>query len=143
LAFLASYHRLFPLGEEAVNASRCVLPIPTATRVRLDKLAMAEEAALRLRLQAKEVALRSLTKKYLAFSNAIEKSSVEECEAMHEALILEIKTYEFSISKGSLLVDTNVQQVAEYDAMQQDVEAMMCAPPVEHHRLSSCLTVLL
>ena len=96
----------------------------------------AEEAALRLRLQAKEVALRSLTKKYLAFSNAIEKSSVEECEAMHEALILEIKTYEFSISKGSLLVDTNVQQVAEYDAMQQDVEAMMCAPPVQHHRLS-------
>ena len=51
---------------------------------------------------------------------------------MHEALILEIKTYEFSISKGSLLVDTNVQQVAEYDAMQQDVEAMMCAPPVQH-----------
>jgi hypothetical protein len=126
-----------------MNTSRYVLPIPTATRVRLDKLAMAEEAALRLRLQAKEVALRSLTKKYLAFSNAIEKSSVEECEAMHEALILEIKTYEFSISKGSLLVDTNVQQVAEYDAMQQDVEAMMCAPPVEHHRLSSCLTVLL
>ena len=85
-----------------------------------------EEAALKLRLQAKEVALRGLTKKYLAFANAIENSTVEECESNYQALTLEIAAYEFAVGKASALVDTNVQQVAEYDTMQQDVEATMC-----------------
>lgn len=100
---------------------------------------MSEEAALRLRLQAKEVALRSLTKKYLAFANAIENSPLEECEATYDALTLEIKTYEFAVSKASSLVDTNVQQVAEYDAMQQDVEAMMCGTALQHRPAACCI----
>lgn len=93
---------------------------------------MAEEATLHLRYQAKEAGLRSLTKRYLAFSNAIESNTIEECEATYAALCLEIAQYEFAVSKASSMVDTNMAQVAEYDAMQQDVEAMMCVRAPSH-----------
>ena len=96
-------------------------------------MSASEEAALRLRLQAKEVALRNLTKRYLAFANAIEKNTVEECEASYESLLLEISQYEFAVGKANALVETNVQQVSEYDAVQQDVEASMYARANNDH----------
>lgn len=77
------------------------------------------------RLQSKETALRALTKKYLAFANALESSSVEECEALHQALTLELAQYEFTVGRANVLIDTNVRQVSEYDVMQQNVEAEM------------------
>ena len=90
-------------------------------------MAAAEEEALRLRLQAKEASLRSLTKRYLTFTNAIENNSLEECEAEYQKMLLEISAYEFALSKAEALVDTNERQVAEYDAVQQSVEAEMYA----------------
>jgi DNA/RNA-binding domain of Phe-tRNA-synthetase-like protein len=84
--------------------------------------------AMRQRLQAKDTALRSLTKRYLAFAAAVESKPMEECEELHQALTLEIAQYEFAVSKANALIDTNVRQVAEYDTMQQRVEAEMCAP---------------
>ena len=68
-----------------------------------------------------------LTKNYLAFANAIENSSVEECEPLYQRLLLEIAQFEFQTGKASALVDTNLRQVEEYDSMQQRVEAEMCA----------------
>ena len=47
---------------------------------------------------------------------------------MHKALLFDIAQYEFSVGKASALIDTNVRQVAEYDHMQQSVEAEMCVP---------------
>ena len=76
-------------------------------------------------LQAKDNALRSLTKRYLAYSAAVESSSEEECKALYEGLMLEVDQYELAVSKAEALVETNVRQVAEYDAMQQRVEAEM------------------
>lgn len=89
----------------------------------------AETAALQQRLQAKDTALKALTRRYLAFANAIEGNSVDECEALHEALQLECAQYEFAVSKANALIDTNVRQVAEYDTMQQRVEAEMYVYP--------------
>lgn len=91
---------------------------------------------MRERLQAKEAGLRNLTKRYLAFARAIENSSVEECEPLYQALLLEIATYEFAVSKASALVDTNVRQVADYDAMQQSVEAEMSSTRGDIERLA-------
>ena len=54
-------------------------------------------------------------------------AAVDECEATCQALLLEIAAYEFNVGKAGALVDTNVRQVAEYDNMQQSVEAEMCA----------------
>ena len=88
-----------------------------------------EDAAIHARLQAKDAALRNLTKKYLSFAHAIEHSSVEECEALHASLQFDIAQYEFAVSKADAMIDTNVRQVAEYDLMQQNVEAEMCADP--------------
>lgn len=88
----------------------------------------AQNEAIAQRLQAKDTALRNLTKRWLSFVNAIENSSLEECEALHKALLFDIAQYEFSVGKASALIDTNVRQVAEYDHMQQSVEAEMCVP---------------
>ena len=87
----------------------------------------AQNEAISQRIQAKDTALRNLTKRWLSFANAIENSSVEECESLHQALLFDIAQFEFSVGKASALVDTNVRQVAEYDRMQQSVEAEMCA----------------
>ena len=84
-----------------------------------------DEADLRLRLQAKEIGLRSLTKRFLAFANSIENSSVEESDASYQSLLQEIATYEFAVSKAKALVETNVRQVEEYDAVQKDMTKMM------------------
>ena len=94
----------------------------------------AQNEAIAQRLQAKDTALRNLTKKWLSFVNAIENSSIEECEALHKALLFEIAHYEFTVGKASALTDTNVRQVAEYDNMQQSVEAEMCARPRKMRR---------
>lgn len=84
-----------------------------------------EDAALAQRLQAKDNALRSLTKRYLAYTAAVESSSEEECKALYEGLMLEVDQYELAVGKAEALVETNVRQVAEYDDMQQRVEAEM------------------
>jgi hypothetical protein len=92
-----------------------------------------EDAALAQRLQAKDNALRSLTKRYLAYTAAVESSSEEECKALYEGLMLEVDQYELAVGKAEALVDTNVRQVAEYDDMQQRVEAEMCVRlPTKH-----------
>ena len=80
---------------------------------------------MRLRLQAKDAALSKVAKRYLAFAGVVEASSAEECETSYQALLLEISAYEFAVSKASALVDTNIRQVSEYDAMQQSVEEEM------------------
>ena len=80
---------------------------------------------MRLRLQVKENRLRDLTKKYLFFTNEIEVGNTEELDATYQSLLLDISNYQFQVSKARALVDTNVHQVAEYDAMQQSVEAEM------------------
>ena len=85
----------------------------------------AEDVAISQRLQAKDTALKNLTKKWLSFANAIENNTVEECETLHQSLLFDIAQYEFAVSKGNALIDTNVRQVAEYDGMQQSVEAEM------------------
>jgi hypothetical protein len=103
------------------------------------------EEVLRQRLQAKEAALRNLTKHWLAFAHAIESSTVEECEPLYQALLQEIDAYEFAVRKAEALIDTNVRQVADYDAMQQSVEAEMCAvhvlasphPPTHRRRAAA------
>jgi len=89
-------------------------------------MSSSEDAALAQRLQAKDNALRSLTKRYLAYTAAVESSSEEECKALYEGLMLEVDQYELAVGKAEALVDTNVRQVAEYDDMQQRVEAEMC-----------------
>jgi len=91
------------------------------------------------RLQSKETALRALTKKYLAFANALESSSVEECEALHQALTLELAQYEFTVGRANVLIDTNVRQVSEYDVMQQNVEAEMSSTRADIERLTTVL----
>jgi hypothetical protein len=88
----------------------------------------AQNEAISQRLQAKDTALRNLTKKWLSFKNAIENSSLEECEALHKSLLFDIAQYEFTVGKANALIDTNVRQVAEYDHMQTSVETEMCAP---------------
>lgn len=100
---------------------------------------MGEEAALQARLQAKDTALKALTRRYLAFANAVETSSAEECEALHDALQLECAQYEFAVSKANALIDTNVRQVAEYDAMQQRVQAEMESTRADIERLRKVL----
>ena len=91
-------------------------------------MSSSEDAALAQRLQAKDNALRSLTKRYLAYTAAVESSSEEECKALYEGLMLEVDQYELAVGKAEALVDTNVRQVAEYDRMQQSVETEMCVP---------------
>lgn len=78
------------------------------------------------RLQCKEAGLRSLTKRYLSFSAAVENSTVKDCQLHYDVLLLEIASHEFSVSKADALIHTNVRQVADYDAMQQSVKAEMC-----------------
>ena len=95
--------------------------------------------AIAQRLQAKETALRNVTKKWLSFSNAIENSSLDECEALHKALLFDLAQYEFSVGKVSALVDTNVRQVAEYDRTQQSVEAEMTTTKADIERLTKVL----
>jgi hypothetical protein len=95
---------------------------------------MADESVFKLRLLAKEVNLRSLTKKYLAFAQAVEDSSVEECEQQYQSLLKELAAYEFAMSKARSLVDTNNHQVVDYDHMHREVEAEMCAPPLASTR---------
>lgn len=87
----------------------------------------AQNDAIAQRLQAKDTALRNLTKKWLSFTNAIENSSLEECESLHKSLSFDIAQYEFTVGKANALIDTNVRQVAEYDRMQQSVETEMYA----------------
>jgi hypothetical protein len=99
--------------------------------------------AIRRRLQAKESALKTLTKNYLAFANAVESSSVEECEPLYQRLLLEIAQFEFQTGKASALVDTNLRQVEEYDSMQQRVEAEMCADASHAQRLALSLSPLI
>ena len=92
-----------------------------------------------MRIQAKEFALKNMTKKYLSFANAIESSSVDESEKLHQSLLLDIAKYEFDLGKASAVAATNVRQVAEYDAMQQNVEAEMSATRADIERLTSAL----
>ena len=99
----------------------------------------AQGEAIAQRLQAKETALRNVTKKWLSFSNAIENSSLDECEALHKALLFDLAQYEFSVGKVSALVDTNVRQVAEYDRTQQSVEAEMTTTKADIERLTKVL----
>ena len=93
---------------------------------RLPAMSATDDSVLKLRLLAKEVNLRSLTKKYLAFAAALEKSSAEECEQQHQALLKELAAYEFAMSKARSLIDTNNHQVVDYDHMHREVEAEMC-----------------
>ena len=99
----------------------------------------AQAEAIRLRIQAKDNALRSLTKRYLGFAATIETSSDAECEALYQGLMLEVDQYELAVSKANALVDTNVRQVAEYDAMQQRVEAEMETTRADIERLTKVL----
>jgi hypothetical protein len=85
----------------------------------------AEDEVLRQRLLAKETSLRNLTKKYLAFSAAIESASPEECEKLHQSLLKELAAYEFGMAKARTLVSVNVQQVASYEAMEGEIGAEM------------------
>lgn len=87
-----------------------------------------EEAVLRQRLLAKENNLRNLTKHYLGFVSSIESSSNEEADAIYQGLLKELTAYEFTVLKASALVDTNLRQIEDYDAMQQNIDAEMCAP---------------
>ena len=73
--------------------------------------AQQEEEILRQRLNAKEASLRSLTKHYLAFANAVETASVEECQGKYQELLREIAAYEFAVSKARALMETNTRQV--------------------------------
>jgi len=98
-----------------------------------------EEEVFRQRIQAKESKLLLLTKKFLAFASAIEDSSVEECEALYQGLLLETAAYEFAVGKASALVDTNERQVAEYDGVQQSVEAEMSTTRADIERLTTVL----
>ena len=91
-------------------------------------MSVAEDEVLRQRLLAKENGLRNLTKRYLNFVNSIEHSTVEEAQTIHQTLLKELSAYEFSVSKASSLVDTNIRQIAEYDTMQQTIDAEMCVP---------------
>lgn len=84
---------------------------------------------LRQRLLAKENNLRNLTKRYLSFVSSIESSTTEEAEAMYQGLLKELTAYEFTVLKARAHVDTNLRQIADYDAMQQTIDAEMCAAP--------------
>lgn len=86
---------------------------------------MDEEEVLRQRLLAKETNLRNLTKRYLSFVNSIESCSVHEAETAFQGLLKELTAYEFTVLKASALVDTNLRQIADYDAMQQRIDAEM------------------
>ena len=99
----------------------------------------AETEALRQRLQAKDNALRSLTKRYLSYQAAIESSSAEEAETLYQGLMLELDQFELAVSKSDALVNTNVRQVAEYDVMQQRVEAEMETTRADIERLTKVL----
>ncbi|KAL1518944.1 hypothetical protein AB1Y20_003215 [Prymnesium parvum] len=100
---------------------------------------MADEEILRQRLLAKETGLRNLTKHYLSFVHAIESSTPEAAEASYQTLIKELSAYEFSVSKASALVDTNLRQIQEYDQMQQRLDDEMASTRAELERLSAQL----
>lgn len=86
---------------------------------------MSDEDVFRQRLMAKETGLRNLTKKYLAFVNSVETCTVEEAVQKHQDLMREIETYELNVNKAGSMVDTNLRQIQEYDALQQRIEAEM------------------
>ena len=88
-------------------------------------MATADEEVLRQRLLAKEGALRNLTKRYLGFVNSVEASTTEEAQLVHQTLLKELSSYEFSVHKASGLVDTNLRQIKEYGNMQQTIDAEM------------------
>ena len=98
-----------------------------------------QNAAIAERLQAKDTALRALTKRWLSFANSIENSTVEECESIYNTLSFEIANYEFAVGKASSLIDTNVRQVEEYDRMQQSVETEMASTRADIERLTKVL----
>jgi len=84
-----------------------------------------DDSVFRQRLLAKETSLRNLSKKYLAFASAIEKGSVEECQELYQGLLKELASYEFGMGKARSLINTNIQQVADYDQMHRSIEAEM------------------
>uniref|UniRef100_A0A7S4IFF2 THO complex subunit 7 homolog n=1 Tax=Prymnesium polylepis TaxID=72548 RepID=A0A7S4IFF2_9EUKA len=95
----------------------------------------ADEEVLRQRLLAKENNLRNLTKRYLGFVNSIESSSTEDAQQVYQTLLKELSAYEFSVSKAGSLVDTNLRQIAEYDGMQQRIDAEMASTRADIDRL--------
>lgn len=96
----------------------------------------AEEEVLRQRLLAKETSLRNLTKRYLSFAAAIETSTLEECEKLHQGLLKELAAYEFGMAKARILVAVNVQQVASYEAMEGEIGAEMSRTAAEIESLN-------
>merc|ERR1711920_125861 len=81
-----------------------------------------EDEIFKMRLLAKEQSLKSLSKRYLIFAAAIEKDSVGRCEQLHADMLKELAAYEFGIIKARSLIDTNTEQVAEYDRMNRLIE---------------------
>jgi len=98
-----------------------------------------EQEVLKQRLLAKEASLRDLTKRYLAFVNAIEGKTAEECSAQYQSLLKEIARYEFAVLKARSLVETNTRQVADYDHMRSVIEADMTSTQSDIERLAGQL----
>lgn len=98
-----------------------------------------EQEVLKQRLLAKETSLRDLTKRYLAFVNAIEGKSDDECSAQYQSLLKEIARYEFAVLKSRSLVETNTRQVADYDHMRSIIDADMSSTQSDIERLAGQL----
>merc|ERR1712087_401452 len=92
------------------------------SRPRLLLIQSMEDEIFKMRLLAKEQSLKSLSKRYLIFAAAIEKDSVGRCEQLHADMLKELAAYEFGITKARSLIDTNTEQVAEYDLMNRLIE---------------------
>uniref|UniRef100_A0A7S0L844 THO complex subunit 7 homolog n=1 Tax=Coccolithus braarudii TaxID=221442 RepID=A0A7S0L844_9EUKA len=98
-----------------------------------------DDEIFKMRLLAKDQSLKSLSKRFLIFSAAIEKDSVSRCEQLHAEMLKELAAYEFGMTKARSLIDTNTQQVKEYDRMNYDIEEEMKTTRADIEHLTSQL----
>eukprot|EP01116_Phalansterium_solitarium_P019580 TRINITY_DN5526_c0_g1_i1.p1 TRINITY_DN5526_c0_g1~~TRINITY_DN5526_c0_g1_i1.p1 ORF type:complete len:241 (+),score=47.95 TRINITY_DN5526_c0_g1_i1:86-808(+) len=85
-----------------------------------------ENRVIRTRLLYKEAYLKSLTKKFLQFSNAIKTKSEAEWFDAYQGLVRELDVFEFNTStKVQLLADSCTRQIELYDATVADAEARL------------------